>query len=151
MNNISHLTETETSQQSTWTRTRLRNKIEMVTSEKFTYSYTVRVENYRKRYLGWAAGYWVGENFKDMRNIKVSYCFKYLFSALMVFVLSMSMSSSEVVPLSTEMAACRLMRCVRRKVGVDVGLPSHHGKVEGSIPLDKTVLELRISSHACHA
>ena len=61
-------------------------------------------------------------------------------------------AARSVVPLGTEMAACRpIRRRVRRKVGVGVGLPRHHRKVERSIPLDNTILELRIGSHACNA
>ena len=51
-------------------------------------------------------------------------------------------AARSVVPLGTEMAACRpIRRRVRRKVGVGVGLPRHHRKVERSIPLDNTILD----------
>ena len=61
-------------------------------------------------------------------------------------------AARSVVPLGTEMAACRpIRRRVRRKVGVGVGLPRHHRKVEDSISLDNAILELCIGSHAYSA
>ena len=49
---------------------------------------------------------------------------------------------------SGPMAWCLMRREIGRPVGVDVGLPSHHWEVQGSISLDNPILELRIGGCA---